>query len=179
MPGIQPIRIQLFLGFRHYLVPRRGRDKLKGSPIRYLWLPELNLKWVGWGGNGRENVLLSPAPGLAPPLVPPPASFSVRGRPGGWEPLASWRLRGQAQNRGNLVASGDPSGRGALATTPPSLPPSAWGGSRLLTSGAQLRLVPRAARRSPQDIPERDPRDPAVQVLYYGDHRNVSGCRGQ
>lgn len=93
--------------------------------------------------------------------------------------MASWRLRGQAQNRGNLVASGDPLGRGALATTPPSLPPSAWGGSRLLTSRAQLRLVPRAARRSPQDIPERDPRDPAVQVLYYGDHRNMSGCRGQ
>lgn len=151
MPGIQPIRIQLFL------VPRRGRDKLKGSSIRYLWLPGLYLKWVG--GNGGENVLLSPAPGLAPPLVPPPASFSVHGRPRGWEPLASWHLRGQAQNRGNLVASGDPSGRGALATTPPSLPPSAWGGFRLLTSRAQLRLVPRAARRSPQDIPEGDPRD--------------------
>lgn len=77
------------------------------------------------------------------------------------------------------MASGDLSGRGARATTPPSLRLSAWGGSRLLTSRAQLRLVPRAARRSPQDILEGDPRDPAVQVLYYGDRRNVSGCRGQ
>lgn len=56
---------------------------------------------------------------------------------------------------------------GSRGTGHPAAVPFAWLGSRLpplLASRAQLRLMPRAARRWPQDIPEGDSRDPAIQV---------------